>query len=73
MELEKDNIKVGLVIPGIAATNFFKNTIRLEAKTASSSMHPYSISGDPPEHVAKKILEAVLTEQAEVYADSVKH
>jgi NADP-dependent 3-hydroxy acid dehydrogenase YdfG len=34
MELEKDNIKVGLVIPGITATNFFKNTIRRMRGTA---------------------------------------
>ncbi|MGE5411076.1 MAG: hypothetical protein ACM3MI_08960 [Clostridiales bacterium] len=73
MELKLDSIKVGLIIHGITATNFFRNTISLEAKAASSSMHPYSVPGDPPEHVEEKTLKAVLTEQAEVYADSVKH
>lgn len=71
LELEKDNIKAGLVIPGITATDFFKNTIRLTAP--GNVLHPNYMTGDPPEHVAEKILEAVRTEAAEVYADSVKH
>lgn len=71
LELEKDNIKVGLVIPEITATDFFKNTIRLGTHHGGPS-HPTYMAGDPPEHVADKILEAVRTEAEEVYADSVK-
>ncbi|MGE5683377.1 MAG: SDR family oxidoreductase [Bacillota bacterium] len=71
MELEKDNIKVGLVIPGITATDFFKNTIRIKGKEGDPALKNY-MSGDSPDHVAEKILEAVQTGEAEVYADSVK-
>lgn len=69
MELAKDNIRVGIVIPGVTATNFFRNTISNQITSTQRSGH---IVADSPEHVADKILEAVNTEAAEVYADSTK-
>lgn len=69
MELEKDNIKVGLVIPGITATDFFKNAVKLNK---NENLRPQGTYADSAEHVAEKILEAVETEAAEVYSDSIK-
>ncbi|MGE5457866.1 MAG: SDR family oxidoreductase [Methanococcaceae archaeon] len=69
LELADDNIRVGIVIPSVTETDFFKNTIRLE--DSSSSYPRSSIKADSPEHVAEKILEAVITGAAEIYADSI--
>lgn len=69
VELAKDNIRVGIVIPGVTATNFFNNTISREMTSSQRSGH---LAADSPEHVADKILEAVITEAAEVYADSTR-
>lgn len=69
MELAPDNIRVGLMLPGITATDFFRNAIRL---TSGPTNQQRSMAADTPEHVAEKILEAVETEAAEVYADSIR-
>ena len=69
MELAPDNIRVGLMLPGITATDFARNAIRMT--TVSTERHR-TLPADPPEHVAAKILEAVETEAAEVYADSIR-
>jgi NADP-dependent 3-hydroxy acid dehydrogenase YdfG len=69
-ELEAENIRVCLVIPGRTAnTNFARNAYSAE----TSTRNPQSYSqGDSPEHVAEKILEAVRSEAAEVYADGAR-
>lgn len=70
MELAKDNIRVGLVFPGITATDFFKNTISHEM---SHSERLKMMPMDTAEAVAEKIVEAIRTEEAEVLVDSLKH
>jgi len=69
LELAPDNIRVGLMIPGLTATDFVKNAIRLPGATFDRSR---LMQVDTAEHVAEKILEAVQTEAAEVYADSIQ-
>jgi NADP-dependent 3-hydroxy acid dehydrogenase YdfG len=69
LELAPDNIRVGLMLPGLTATDFARNTIRT---TTNSTERQRIMPADSPEHVAAKILEAVETEAAEVYADSIR-
>jgi short-subunit dehydrogenase len=69
MELAPDNIRVGLMLPGITATEFARNAVRM---TAGQTERHRTLPADLPEHVAEKILEAVETEAAEVYADSIR-
>ena len=68
-ELADDNIRVGLVYPGMTATDFHANLANGPRKTQN---RPGAMPIDSPEYVAEKILEAIQTEAAEVYADSVK-
>ena len=53
----------------ITATDFARNAVRM---TMTQTERHRSLPADPPEHVAEKILEAVETEAAEVYADSIR-
>lgn len=69
IELAPDNIRVGLVYPGITATNFVKNAMSMHLRPGERHG---TMPVDPPEHVAKKVLEAIQTEAAEIYADSIK-
>jgi NADP-dependent 3-hydroxy acid dehydrogenase YdfG len=66
-ELAADNISLGLVYPGVTATNFF-NTLAEGHQPAPIG----ATSVDSPESVAEKILEAVETQAAEVYAENLK-
>ncbi|GCE23948.1 SDR family NAD(P)-dependent oxidoreductase [Dictyobacter kobayashii] len=68
-ELAKDNISVGLVYPGITATDFHKNAISMQQ---NPERRQGTMPMETPEQVAEKILEAVQTESAEVYADSLQ-
>jgi short-subunit dehydrogenase len=68
-ELAADNIRVGLVHPGITATDFQANVASGPLRTQG---RPGAMQPDSAEYVAEKILEAIQTEEAEVYADSVK-
>ena len=68
-ELVADNIHVGLVYPGITATDF--NIHSAEGHLSNQSA-PGMMPADSPESVAEAILEAVQTTAAEVYAESVK-
>ncbi len=68
-ELAADNIHVGLVYPGITATDFHTN---LANGPRNNQTRPGVMPADSAEYVAEKILEAIQTEAAEVYADSVK-
>ena len=68
-ELNKDNIKVSVVYPYITLTDFEKNTIKdgieeEEWENDDSDLRP----GDSAEYIAEKILEAIKTEEAQVYA-----
>jgi len=68
-ELAKDQITVGLVYPFITATGFEENTIKQPGLDAWSGGGEHEIpSADPPEYVASKILEAIRTGAAEVFA-----
>lgn len=69
MELAPENIRVGLMLPGITATDFARNAIRM---TTGQTERHRTLPADSPEHVAEKIIEAVETEAAEVYADSIR-
>jgi NADP-dependent 3-hydroxy acid dehydrogenase YdfG len=68
-ELAADNISLGVVYPGVTATNFFSNLAGDNQPTAGSLG---ATSVDSAESVAEKILEAVETQAAEVYADNLK-
>ena len=58
-----------LVYPGVTATNFSNN---LAEGRQPASMLAGATSVDSPESVAEKILEAVETQAAEVYAENLK-
>jgi short-subunit dehydrogenase len=66
-ELAKDDISVGLMIPGLTATDFHRNAISYRMEFQRPPQH-----ADTAEHVAGKIVEAVESEAAEVYADSIR-
>ena len=68
LELAPDNIRVGVVYPGITATDFHRNAASIHMDPARQQA--MALTADPPEHAAAKILEAVRGEAAEVYADS---
>jgi short-subunit dehydrogenase len=66
-ELKGDNIIVSVVYPFMTDTDFEENTIRdshIGPEEGDSDLPPL----DPPEHMARKILEAIETGAAEVYA-----
>lgn len=69
VELAPDNIRVGLVYPGVTATDFSANYANGPRQATN---RPAVMPADSAEYVAQKILEAVEGEEAEVYADSVK-
>ncbi len=66
-ELAADNISLGLVYPGVTATNFYDNLAEGRLSTPGGAT-----SVDSAESVAEKILEAVETQAAEVYTDNLK-
>jgi short-subunit dehydrogenase len=68
LELAPDNIRVGLVFPGITITDFIKNAASVQV---SNEQMNHMLQGETPEQVAEKIVEAISTEAAEVYADSL--
>jgi short-subunit dehydrogenase len=69
-ELEKDNIIVSVVYPGMTATDFGKNAVKMDK--AGMAMAPRSREGmpapDSADYVAERILHAIETGKAEVYA-----
>lgn len=66
-ELAPENIRVGVVYPGITATDFIRNAAAVQIDPARRQ----GMAADTAEHAAAKIVEAVRTEAAEVYADSI--
>jgi short-subunit dehydrogenase len=69
MELAPENIRVVLMLPGLTATDFHTNAA---AMPTGQRDRMRTMPADTPEHVAEKIAEAVETEAAEVYADSIR-
>jgi len=65
-ELEKDRIIVSEVYPNITATNFGKNRM---GSPAGGGPPAHYASGDPPEFVARLILEAVEEGHAQYFAN----
>lgn len=65
-EFDKYNIHVSLVYPYITKTNFHKNLLNQSSweLKESADRPPF----DTPEYVAEKVLEAITTEKAEVFA-----
>jgi NADP-dependent 3-hydroxy acid dehydrogenase YdfG len=68
-ELADDNISLGLVYPGVTATNFF-SSLAEGHQPAPTPTGATSVGS--AESVAEKILEAVETQAAEVYAENLK-
>ncbi len=54
-----NNIRVGLMLPGITATGFARNAVSM---TTGQTERHLTLPADAPEHVATKILEAVSSE-----------
>lgn len=67
LEMAHDNIRIGLVYPGITATDFIKNAASVQTNNERQQI----MQIESPEQVAEKIAEAIRTEAAEVYADSL--
>jgi short-subunit dehydrogenase len=65
-ELKRDNIVVSVVYPYITKTHFHEHL--LNGSSWNMKEDPDRPPFDKPEHIAKKILEAVITGAAEVYA-----
>lgn len=71
-ELKSDNITVSLIYPYITKTNFHKNLINNE--DWEMQQRPGMAPFDEPELIAEKILEAIQTGEAEVFAHGwMKH
>ena len=67
LELASANIRVGLVYPGITATDFMKHAASVHMSNERQHIMPV----ESPEQVAEKIIRAIRTEAAEVFADSL--
>lgn len=67
-ELKNDNIAVSVVYPYITSTDFEKNTMKSAGGDLEDEGEGPPMPGDPPEYVAKKILEAIETGKAEIFA-----
>lgn len=68
-ELKSDNIKVSVIYPYITLTDFEKNTIREENPEQEwDNDDPDFQPPDSAEYIAEKILEAIETEEAEIFA-----
>jgi short-subunit dehydrogenase len=69
-ELKNDNISVSIVYPYMTLTDFEKNTIKdieeteAEPQEERGTLPPL----DPPEHIARKILEGIENHEAEIFA-----
>ena len=68
-ELEKENIIVSVVHPGMTATDFGKNSIKSDetAKTMQSRNREGMPEPDSADHVASRILFAIQNGEAEIY------
>jgi short-subunit dehydrogenase len=69
-ELKDDKINVGVVYPYITATDFEKNTLKAKSEGQEEEWNPENSGlkpADSAEYVAEKILEAIESEEAEIY------
>src|ERR1035437_2476061 len=69
-ELKDDKINVGVVYPYITLTDFEKNTLKAKVQEEEEEWNPEGSGlrpGDTAEYVAEKILEAIESEEAEIY------
>jgi short-subunit dehydrogenase len=69
-ELKSDKINVSVVYPYITLTDFEKNTLKAEVQEQEEEWNPESSGlkpADTAEYVAEKILEAIKSEEAEIY------
>ena len=68
-ELAGDNIRVGIVIPGLVTNDFHQNAIHYEppSRAIQANRPGGSVPTFTSEQVAEKVLEAVQTEVAEQY------
>jgi short-subunit dehydrogenase len=67
-ELKKDKITVSVVFPTMTDTNFEKNTLKSGEIVWESGGDWKMPDVDPPEFIAKKIVEAIRSGVSEVYA-----
>jgi short-subunit dehydrogenase len=72
-ELKGDNISVSVIYPYITSTDFGKNTIKSSESMSWENEEPESAQeawskADPPEYVAKLIVEAIEEGMAEIMA-----
>lgn len=65
-EFKKDNIIVSLVYPYITKTNFHRNLLNGNSWEMEEDNNRPKF--DTPEYVAEKIIEAITTENAEIFA-----
>lgn len=71
-ELAPDGIQVCLVIPSMVSTAFHMHLANGPATWSRERGRTPTVAMDTPEHVAEKVLEAIETEAAEVYTDTLK-
>lgn len=67
-EVKDDNISVSVVYPYITMTNFEENTLKSESLENGHWEDRDIPGGDSPEYVAEKIVEAIITGKAEIFA-----
>jgi short-subunit dehydrogenase len=68
VELKKDHISVSVVYPFMTETDFEKNTMKTHVMPMNFDGGGKLPPMDPPEHVARKILEAIETGAPEIFA-----
>ena len=69
VELAPDNIRVITILPRMTATDFARNSLGNQETRQRQRVNPAAIV-DPPEHVAERILAAVISEPDEQYMDA---
>lgn len=69
-EFKNDNITVSVIYPYITATDFEKNTIKTKRVQSrrDEDEGDWNVKADPPELIAKKVLEAIETGKPEIFA-----
>lgn len=74
IELAADNIRVGLVLPGMTTNTRFRENAMAGMPHTQGPRIPTGtlMPTDTPEQVAEAILEAVLSEAAETYTDTTR-
>jgi short-subunit dehydrogenase len=68
-ELEKDNIVVSVLHPGLTASNFGKNALGQRPQRWSSGQSTEMPAGDPPQKVADKLIELAKSGDTELIVE----